>query len=74
MIRIIISILTVLFGQYGTVTGQTYEGWSEENDRYIITLESGEVYELEADDLNDGDRVTVYFLFGEPVRVLYEWR
>lgn len=74
MLNIIISILTVLFGQYGTVTGQVFEGYSETNDIYIVTLESGQEIDVCADDLVDGDRVTVYFLFGEPVRVLYEWR
>lgn len=74
MINIIISILTIIFGQYGTVTGQVYEGYSESNDVYIVTLENGEEIDVYADDLEDGDRVTVYFLFGEVVRVLYEWR
>lgn len=74
MLNIIISILTVLFGQYGTVTGQVFEGYSETNDIYIVTLESGQEIDVYADDLVDGDHVTVYFLFGEPVRVLYEWR
>lgn len=57
--------------RYGVVIEQTYEGWSEYNDYYIIEFENGDLHEIEADDLWPGDEVTVYFDHNEPVRTLY---
>lgn len=57
--------------RYGTVIEQTYEGWTEENDYYIIRFEDGAEHEIEADDLCIGDDVTVYFDHNEPIRTLY---
>lgn len=57
--------------RYGTVIEQTYEGWSEENDYYIIEFENGDLHEIEADDLQPGDDVTVYFWEGRPIRMMY---
>lgn len=56
---------------YGTVTEKTAEGGTQYNDYYIVELDDGNIHEVEADDLETGDRVTVYFFEGEPVRVLY---
>lgn len=72
--KYIIALLALLFGQHGTVTGQVFEGYERTNDVYIVTLESGQDVDVYADDLNDGDHVTVFFLFNEPVRTLYGWR
>lgn len=58
---------------YGYVVEQTYEGWSEYDDYYIVDL-NGYLYEIMADDLRIGDRVTCYFYNGYIVRTLYEWR
>lgn len=57
--------------RYGIVIEQTYEGWAEENDYYIIRFEDGNEHEIEADDLRIGDDVTVYFDHNEPIRTLY---
>lgn len=59
---------------HGYVTEQTYEGcYDNANDYYIVNL-NGELYEVEADDLIEGDEVTVYFFAGEPIRTLYGHR
>lgn len=60
--------------RYGTVIEQTYEGWAEENDYYIIEFENGDLHEIESDDLQPGDEVTVYFWEGRPIRMYYGWR
>ena len=60
--------------RYGTVIEQTYEGWSEENDYYIVQFENGDLHEIESDDLQPGDKVTVYFYEGRPIRMMYGWR
>lgn len=63
-----------LTAKHGYVVEQTYEGYSEYNDYYIVNID-GELYEVESDDLNVGDRVTCYFVNEEEVvRTLYEWR
>ena len=63
-----------LTAKHGYVVEQTYEGYSEYNDYYIVNID-GELYEVEADDLNVGDKVTCYFVNEEEVvRTLYEWR
>ena len=63
-----------LTAKYGYVTEQTYEGYSEYNDYYVVNID-GDFYEVEADDLEVGDKVTCYFINDEEiVRTLYEWR
>lgn len=57
--------------RYGVVIEQTYEGWAEYDDYYIIQFENGEQYEIESDDLSPGDDVTVYFDHSTPIRTLY---
>lgn len=57
--------------RYGTVIEQTYEGYSEENDYYIIEFENGDLHEIESDDLQVGDEVTVYFWEDRPIRMYY---
>lgn len=60
--------------RHGYVVEQTYEGYSESNDYYVVDID-GELYEVEADDLEEGDRVTCYFISDEEVvRTVYEWR
>lgn len=85
MLRVIIAILIGMYMhgqpidlqavgvtmQYGTVAEQTYEGYAESNDYYIVVLDDGNIHEVEADDLETEDRVTVFFYEGEPVRTLY---
>lgn len=58
---------------HAIVTEQTYEGYSEFNDYYIIDTGT-DYYEIESDDLVVGDEVTVYFIGEYPVKVLYGWR
>jgi len=85
MLRIIISAIITMYMhgqpinlqaigvtmQYGTVVEQTYEGYAKSNDYYIVVLDDGNIHEIEADDLDVEDRVTVFFYEGEPVRTLY---
>ena len=71
MLKILLTILLTV--AHGTVVEEVYEGCSEHNDLYVIEV-NNEQYEICADDLNEGDEVTVYFLGEYPVRVLYGWR
>lgn len=72
LFRILLALLTLLPHQYGTVLEKTYEGAPYcENDYYIIELDDGNIHEIEGDDLDLDDRVTVYFFMDEPVRTLY---
>lgn len=85
MLRVIIALIIALYArgnnidlqavgvtvQHGTVAEQTYEGYAESNDYYIVVLDDGNIHEIEADDLDVEDRVTVFFYEGEPVRTLY---
>lgn len=71
LFRILLTLLALLPHQYGTVIEQTYEGYTESNDYYLIELDDGNIHEIEADDLAVNDRVTVYFFMDEPVRTLY---
>ena len=72
--RIIVSIL-MLFTEprHGYVVTQTYEGYSKYNDYYLVNI-NGEIYEVEADDLEVNDNVTVYFIGNYTVQTLYEHR
>lgn len=57
---LLIGILAGLpIGQHGTVLEKTVEGGSAFNDYYIVNLD-GQLYEIEADDLEINDPVTVY--------------
>ena len=58
---------------HAIVVEQTYEGYSQYNDYYIVDTGTN-YYEVESDDLRVGDEVTVYFIGNYPVRVLYGWR
>lgn len=57
--------------RYGTVIEQTYEGFSDYDDYYLIQFENGDIHEIETDDLRIGDEVTVFFYKDEPIRTLY---
>ena len=72
--RIIVSIL-MLFAEprHGYIVAQTYEGYSKYNDYYLVNI-NGEIYEVEADDLQVNDNVTVYFNGNYTVQTLYEHR
>jgi hypothetical protein len=71
LFRILLAMLALFPHTYGTVIEQTYEGYAEWNDYYIVLLDDGNIHEIEADDLDLDDRVTVYFFMDEPVRTLY---
>ena len=75
MIKVILAVLALLGAQKqcGYVVEKTIEGGSEYNDYYIVNL-GGELYEVEADDLEEGDAVTCYFIGDETVLTLYEKR
>lgn len=60
--------------QYGTVIEKTYEGYSLENDSYIIQFEDGNEKEIMGDDLEKSDTVTVWFWNNIPVRMIYDRR
>lgn len=68
---ILLIILLLLPHITGTVLEKTVEGGSQFNDYYIVELDDGNIHEVESDDLEVGDRVTVYFLMDEPIRTLY---
>ena len=72
MFKILLTLL-VLRGavpRYGYVTEKTSEGGSEYNDYYIVNLD-GDLYEVEADDLEVNDEVTCYFFGEETVLTVY---
>ena len=59
---------------WGVVISKDYEGGADENDNYTIEC-CGQVYNgIIADDLDEGEEVTVYFAENQPVRVLAGWR
>lgn len=65
--------LIILFGQQtGYVIEKTFEGGKSENDLYIIETADYHRYQVEADDLEKGDCVTVWFLFGQPTLIKYK--
>jgi hypothetical protein len=72
MIKVILAVLALLGAQKqsGYVVEKTIEGGAEYNDYYIVNL-GGELYEVEADDLEEGDTVTCYFIGDETVLTLY---
>lgn len=71
--KALILAVMILFGQEaGYVIEKTYEGGSQENDRYIVEVSDYHRYEIEADDLEAGDAVTVWFLFGQPAVIRYK--
>lgn len=55
---------------YGTVIEQTYEGYEAEDDVYIVLVD-GELFHIVADDLQVGDSITTWTLFGQPTRTVY---
>ena len=68
-----IAFVPSLKKEHGVVIEKTYEGWAESNDYYIIAI-GEDCYEVEADDLEVGDPVTVFSHDGEHFRTLYGWR
>ena len=70
--KTLLLAIAILFGQQsGYVVQKTHEGGSQENDRYIVEVSDYHRYEIEADDLEEGDSVTVWFLFGQPTLIRY---
>lgn len=60
--------------KHGIVVEETFEGWAESDDIYIIDVD-GILYEVESDGLLEGDEVTCYFTEKDKVaRTLYGWR
>ena len=60
MIKIAIAILLSVCPVHGYIIEQTYEGYAQYNDYYIVNI-NGNLYEVEGDDLNEGEPVTVWF-------------
>lgn len=85
MLRVLAAIIIALYvrgtnvdlqavgvtAQHGTVIEQTVEGYAVAEDYYIVVLDDGNIHEVEADDLDTEDRVTVFFYEGEPLRTVY---
>lgn len=70
--KAILIALAILFGQEsGYVIEKTYEGGAAENDLYIIEYSDNHRMQIEADDLEPGDAVTVWFIFGQPTIIRY---
>lgn len=57
--------------RYGIVKEEIFEGYTAENDVYIIQFENGSEKQITGDDLNINDAVTVWFLYDVPVRMMY---
>lgn len=64
----------VFHKQYGKVIEKTYEGYSLENDYYLIEFTDGNIHEIESDDLQVNDTITVWFWNNIPVRAMYDKR
>lgn len=60
--------------RHGTIIEQTYEGYSDEWDRYLIQFENGDIHEIISDDLIVGDEATTFFYNDRAVTTLYGWR
>ncbi len=74
MLKLLIALLTLFTTPtHAIVVEQTYEGYTQYNDYYIIDTGT-DYYEVESDDLEVGDEVTVYFIGDYPLKVLYGWR
>jgi len=74
MLQIAIAILLNICPIHGYVVEQTYEGYQQYNDYYIVNLD-GELHEVEGDDLNVGEPVTVWFnQDGEAIHMVYGWK
>ena len=75
MFKLLLTLLVLLGAvpRYGYVEEKTIEGGSEYNDYYIVNLD-GDLYEVEADDLEVSDKVTCYFFGEETILTLYGWR
>lgn len=71
--KAIILAIMILFGQQtGYIVEKTYEGGKTENDLYIVEFPESHRVQIESDDLEPGDCVTVWFLFGQPAVVQYK--
>lgn len=55
---------------HGTVIEQTYEGYAAEDDVYIIDV-NGQRFHILGDDLQEGDEITTWLIFGQPSRTVY---
>ena len=74
MFKIAIAILLNVCPMHGWVVEQTYEGYNQHNDYYVVNI-NGDLYEVEGDDLNVGEPVTVWFnQENEAVRMVYGWK
>lgn len=60
--------------KYGVVIEQTLEGYEIDNDYYLIEFTDGNIHEIESDDLQVNDSVTVWFWNNIPVRTMYDKR
>ena len=58
--------------KYGIVIEQIYEGYSEENDLYLVEYSNGDIYEIESDDLNEGNVVLSMFFYDMEIRTIYK--
>ena len=74
MKRIIAVLGLLLMGctTSGTVIEKTYEGYAYYNDYYLVELEDGNIHEIEADDLDVGDKVQVTFIGDCPIYMIYK--
>lgn len=69
------DVIEYQMSAHGIVTEKLTEGCEQDlDDTYTVTLLNGTLIDITADDLLPGDDVTVYYLDGEIVRVLYGHR
>lgn len=71
--KTLLIALVILFGQQsGIVIEKTHEGGQTANDFYIVEFSDGHRQQIKADDLEPGDSITAWFLFGQPAVIRYK--
>ena len=71
MLHTILVALLMLIAtpNHGVIVEQTFEGYSEYEDYYIVEIDSN-YWEIESNELNVGDQVTVYFINDYPIQMI----
>ncbi len=62
-------LMLIATPNHGVIVEQTFEGYSEYEDYYIVEIDSN-YWEIESNELNVGDEVTVYFINDYPIQMI----
>ena len=62
-------LMLIATPNHGVIVEQTFEGYSEYEDYYIVEIDSN-YWEIESNELNVGDQVTVYFINDYPIQMI----